>query len=237
MAERAPLSNGTGLVQRAARQVLDRLDPAWFGRSLFATAVGLARHPFSAFAAYQHFAVNSLGAAQAVAGRALGQKTQGPVAPGPKDRRFTDPAWQENPVYFALEQAHLVRERLASELVEAAGLDRVTAQKARFIVQLMMDSLAPSNYLLTNPVALRRAVETGGGSVLRGVRNFAEDLVRRRGWPKQVDTSTFSVGKSVAVTPGKVVYRNDLLELMQYQPQTPTTFQMPLLCSPPWINK
>jgi len=219
------------------QKLLDKVDPVFFGRSLFATAIGLARHPWSAFSAYQHFALNSLGAAQAVAGRAFGQKVAGPVAPSPKDRRFTDPAWEDNALFFALQQSHLIREQLASELVEAAGLDRPTAQKARFVMQLLNDSLAPTNYLVTNPAAMRRALETGGVSLLRGIRNFAKDLRQRRGWPSQVDTSGFEVGKNLAVTPGKVIYRNDLFELIQYLPQTPTTFQVPLLCSPPWINK
>jgi polyhydroxyalkanoate synthase len=84
---------------------------------------------------------------------------------------------------------------------------------------------------------MRRAFETGGGSILRGIRNLTDDIRHRRGWPKQVDRSGFQVGKNIAITPGKVVFRNDLLELIQYAPQTPTTFEIPLLCSPPWINK
>jgi len=226
-----------GPVRRATEQLLDNIDPVSFGRSLVATAVGLARHPLSAFSAYQHFALSALSAAQAVAGRAIGQKFQGPLAPGAKDRRFADPAWNDNALFFALQQGHLLRERLAGELVDAAGLDAQTAKKARFVVQLIMDSLAPTNYLLTNPVAMRRAFETGGTSVLRGVRNLANDIRLRRGWPKQVDASGFQVGKNLATTPGKVIYRNDLFELMQYAPQTATTFETPLLCSPPWINK
>jgi len=230
-------NHAPGRVQRAAQELLDKVDPVSFGRSLVATAVGLARHPVSTLSAYQHYASSALSAAQAVAARAIGRKTRGPIAPGAKDRRFADPAWEDNALFFALQQSHLLRERLGGELVQAAGLDDQTAKKARFVVQLLMDSLAPSNYLFTNPVAMRRAFETGGASVLRGIVNWTDDIRHRRGWPKQVDTSTFQVGKTLGITPGKVVYRNDLFELIQYAPQTASTFEVPLLCGPPWINK
>src|SRR5262249_23454467 len=121
--------------------------------------------------------------------------------------------------------------------VEAAGLDEMTAMKARLGSQLAVDATAPSNFLLTNPMALRRAFETGGLSLVRGLRNFLDDWRLREGWPKQFDASTFQVGKNLAATPGKVVHRNELMEVMQYAPQTPQVHAVPLLCSPMWINK
>src|SRR5262252_9307077 len=226
-----------GPLQRVAHEVLDKIDPLSFGRSLAATAVGLARHPLSLFSAYQHFAVNAMGAAQAVASRLIGSKGSSPLAPGSKDKRFSDPAWEDNPLFYALLQAHFLRERLVGDLLSAANLDPQTARKARFVAQLVVDALAPTNYLWTNPTALRRAFETGGGSLLRGLRLFGQDLRERGGWPKQVDTSSFQVGRNLAVSHGKVVYRNDLMELIQYSPQTPDVYEIPLLCSPPWINK
>jgi polyhydroxyalkanoate synthase subunit PhaC len=226
-----------GPFQRAAHQVLDKIDPLSFGRSLAATAVGLARHPLSLLSAYQNFALNALGAAQAVASRMVGAKTSSPLAPGSKDKRFSDPAWEDNPLFYALLQAHFLRERFVGDLVDAADLDPQTARKARFAAQLMVDALAPTNYLWSNPAALRRALETGGGSLLRGLRLFGQDLRERGGWPKQVDTSSFQVGKNLAVSHGKVIYQNDLMELIQYSPQTPDVHEVPLLCSPPWINK
>jgi polyhydroxyalkanoate synthase len=226
-----------GVVANAARKVLDQLDPVSFGRSLFATAMGLARHPLSTLTAYQHFVTGAMTAAGAVAGRMMGSKAPGPVAPTGKDRRFTDSSWEDNPLFFGLMQAYLLRERLALELVDAASLDPQTAQKARFVTQLIVDALAPTNYLLTNPTALRRAFETGGLSLLKGLQNFGQDLRLRGGWPKQVDAANLGVGKQLAITPGKVIYKNNLMELIQYAPQTPTTFEIPLLCSPPWINK
>jgi polyhydroxyalkanoate synthase len=101
----------------------------------------------------------------------------------------------------------------------------------------MLDAMAPTNFLATNPAALKRAFDTGGMSLVLGARNFADDLANNGGRPRQVDTRPFEVGRNVAATPAKVVYRNDLMELLQYEPQTEQVHANPLLCSPPWINK
>ena len=101
----------------------------------------------------------------------------------------------------------------------------------------MLDALAPTNFLLTNPAALKRAFETGGASLAAGAGNFLDDLLRNGGRPRQVDTSSFTVGGNLAATPGKVVFRNELMELIQYAPQTPKVRAVPMLASPPWINK
>ena len=103
--------------------------------------------------------------------------------------------------------------------------------------ELMLDALAPTNFLPTNPAALKRAFDTAGMSLAKGARNFADDLVNNEGRPRQVDDSPFEVGRNLAATPAKVVYRNDLMELLQYEPQTEQVHANPLLCSPPWINK
>src|ERR1700687_6067809 len=130
-----------GTMRRAADELLDRIDPVSFGRSLAATAVGLARHPLSVLSAYQHFAVNALGAAQAVTSRMMGTKTPGLVEPSAKDRRFADPAWQENPLFFALQQAHFLRERLVTELGDAAGLEEQTTKNTHSTTQPTADAL------------------------------------------------------------------------------------------------
>jgi polyhydroxyalkanoate synthase len=154
-----------------------------------------------------------------------------------KDRRFGDKTWTENALYFWLLQNHLLREQLAKELLDAAQLEQSAERKARMASQLLVDAFAPTNFFLTNPNALRRAFETGGLSALRGVRKWLDDLRNREGWPRLVDRSGFEVGKNIASTPGKVVYRNRLFELIQYAPQTATVHSVPLLCSPPFINK
>ena len=161
------------------------------------------------------------------------------VAPGldPKDRRFADPAWNGNPFFIALRLAHAAACQSVLELIDPPGADPITSKKAHLLTGLTLDALAPTNFLATNPAALKRAFETGGRSVLKGARNFVDDLRTNGGRPRQVDSSSFVLGQNTAATPGKVVYRNDLIELIQYEPQTPQVHAAPLLCSPPWINK
>ena len=234
--EQTPEKPRRRLLGRAV-DYLDQLDSAGLGRALLSEAGGLLRHPLGSGAALGRYALGELGAAGASLARVIGARVGGPLAPHVKDRRFTDRAWEDSPLYFALLQGHLLRERLAAELVEAAGLRAEQSAKARLASQVIVDALAPSNFLLGNPVALKRAFETGGMSVVRGMANFFEDLRTRKGMPRQVDTSAFQVGKNLAATPGKVVFKNHLMELLQYAPQTKETFRLPLLLSPPWINK
>ena len=168
--------------------------------------------------------------------RLLGADVEGPAELAPKDRRFADPTWQQNPAYFLLLQNYLLCARLLKDLVAAAGVTGPAALKADFVVQQVIDAASPSNTPL-NPVAVKRAFETGGASLFRGLRNFLTDVATNDGYPKQVDRSAFTVGKDLAATPGKVVLRNELMELIQYDAQTETVHAVPLLCSPPWINK
>ena len=217
--------------------MLDRVDTIGLSRALLKEAAGLARHPVATLGALSRYAAGTLVAAGATTARLAGAKSEGPVPVPAKDRRFADRIWDDNAIFFALLQLHLLRERLAHELIGAAGLDEQAARKARLASQLLIDATAPTNFLLTNPIALRRAFDSGGLSLARGARNFLEDYRLRGGSPRQFDGATFEVGKNLAATPGQVVYRNELMELIQYAPQTATTFAVPLLCSPPWINK
>jgi polyhydroxyalkanoate synthase len=127
--------------------------------------------------------------------------------------------------------------RYVDDVITVANLAPADEQKARFATGLLVDALAPTNTLLGNPTALRRAFETGGLSLVRGGRNFIRDVRQNGGWPSQVDASGFQVGENMATTPGKVVYRSHLMEVIQYSPQTPKAYEVPLLFCPPWINK
>lgn len=169
--------------------------------------------------------------------RALGGEAEPPLPVDGRDRRFADPTWSENPFYFATRQNYLALARYARESLASADLDPEVARKASMALELIIDATAPTNFLPTNPAALKRAFETGGASVVRGARAFVDDLVHNQGRPRQVDASGFEVGRNLAATPAKVVYRNDLMELLQYEPQTDEVRSAPLLCSPPWINK
>src|SRR5690348_11452496 len=156
---------------------------------------------------------------------------------GKGDRRFSDPAWTENPFFHAVLLAYLSGSDFARTLVAESGLDRSRIAKAELGLELILGAIAPSNFLFTNPSAIKRAFDTAGASLLRGARNFAMDLIQNKGMPRQVDSSPFELGRNMAVTPCKVVFRNELMELLQYEPQTEQVHERPLLCSPPWINK
>jgi len=159
------------------------------------------------------------------------------LAPDPKDRRFADPAWKTNAAYRALAQSYLAWGNALYGFLDEAKIGSRDAERARFLVSLLVDALAPTNWLAGNPAALKKLVETGGVSLLHGFGNFLRDVVRNGGLPAQVDTRTFAVGKNLATTPGSVVLRNEIMELIQYQPTTDEVHQRPLLIAPPQINK
>jgi poly[(R)-3-hydroxyalkanoate] polymerase subunit PhaC len=213
------------------------VDPVSFGKVLGEVAGGLVSHPGPTFAAWARWAGGVGAAGLTTFARALGSDVAGPASRDRDDRRFADPTWEANPFYFAACQGYLVTSQLLRDLVEAAALEPARRVKAEFAVEHLVDAFAPTNFLVGNPAAMKRAFETGGLSLARGLRNFAEDLERNGGWPRQVDPAAFSIGETLAATPGKVVFRNRLMELIQYAPQTETTFEIPLLLSPPWINK
>ncbi len=160
-----------------------------------------------------------------------------PVTPGHKDRRFADQAWSGNPVLRRLMQAYLVTGQAAIELVSDADLGWKDHERLSFVAQNIVEALSPSNSPVLNPAALKAALDTGGASYLRGARNFASDMAVKPRVPSMVDTTAFDVGRDLAVTPGSVVLRTEMFELIQYTPQTPRVRTVPLLMVPPTINK
>ncbi len=216
-----------------------RQDITSFGASLAKLPIEIARHPAEAWQAGARF-LNALGVGVAgAAARATGGPSPEVLKPAAKDRRFADAEWERNPLFFAERQSYLAWARWMQELAAVGTSDATTKEKEKtaFAVGMMVDALAPPNFLASNPVALRKAWKTGGRSVLKGQMNMLRDLVSNHGMPSQVDRSGFEVGGNLACTPGQVVFRNDLMELIQYAPQTKTVYQVPLLLSPPWINK
>ncbi|GGC71491.1 PHA/PHB synthase family protein [Chelatococcus reniformis] len=168
-------------------------------------------------------------------------ETAEPIAtPDRKDQRFADPGWSDLPFFDFLKQAYLLTSKWAENLVEnAEGLDDHTRLKARFYVKQLSGALSPSNFLLTNPELIRETVRQNGANLVRGMKMLAEDVAAGHGELKvrQTDATKFEIGVNVAVSPGKVVFRNDLIELIQYAPATETVLKRPLLVVPPWINK
>jgi polyhydroxyalkanoate synthase subunit PhaC len=171
--------------------------------------------------------------------RELGKVAAGDaeIAPPRGDRRFRDPAWQENPLFRRLMQAYLATGAALEGLISDAKLDVQTERRVRFPVENVYDALAPSNFPWSNPVAIKTAVSTRGGSFVRGAGHLASDMRTSPRLPSMVDTSKFVVGGNLASTKGSVIHREDAFELIQYAPQTEEVRSIPLLLVPPMINK
>jgi polyhydroxyalkanoate synthase len=212
------------------------LDMAGFSESILAVFARAAGHPGDTAAAMMRFGASLARIGPATALRWLGWDADPPV-PVPDDKRFADRTWHDNPAFFAIRQAYLAATTLTADLLAAGAGDTVTDAKAELVAGFLLDALAPTNFLLTNPAAVKRALETGGASLAAGTRNFLNDVMSNGGRPRQVDTRPFRVGGNLAATPGKIVFRNELMELIQYRAQTPKVRAVPLLASPPWINK
>lgn len=151
------------------------------------------------------------------------------------DRRFLSPAWRNQPLFDYLRRAYLVNAEWLDAAAAQLPLDAAAKRKARFLTRQLIEALSPANFPATNPEALQRAAETGGESVLRGLRNLLADL--EKGRISMTDESAFEVGGNLAVTPGGVIYQNEVMQLLQYAPSTPRVHATPLLIVPPFINK
>ena len=164
-------------------------------------------------------------------------KGKSELAPDPKDRRFADPAWKSNAVYARLMQAYLATQKELTSVIETSKLDSVDKGRAQFFASLVTDALAPSNFVLGNPAAVRKIIDTGGDNLVKGLQNLVHDIRHNSLMPSQVDASPFKVGQNLATSPGHVVYRDEMFELLQYAPTTPQVHKRPLVMSPPQVNK
>jgi polyhydroxyalkanoate synthase len=215
----------------------DTADPVSLARGYLGAMRRAAFRPWRTAPAAARYTVG-LGLTGAhLATRALGHPLPEVVHPEPGDPRFRDPTWTDNLLYHGALDVYLLTTRLLHDLVDAAGLDETEGAKAQFAASILTDALAPTNVVVGNPRAIKRAYETGGTSLVRGLRNFVHDLVKNEGWPSQVDRSSFVLGRNTAATAGRVVYRNDLVEILQYEPRTDEVFERPLVVIPPWINR
>jgi poly[(R)-3-hydroxyalkanoate] polymerase subunit PhaC len=172
--------------------------------------------------------------------RLAGEPAAPAIEPSPRDKRFSDPEWKSNQFFEFVMQLYLLTTKWANELVHnAEGLDPHTRKKAEFYVQQITNALAPSNFVLTNPELLRETLASNGDNLVRGMKMLAEDIEAGRGTLRirQSDPSNLAVGVNMATTPGKVIFQNEMMQLIQYQPSTETVLRTPLLIVPPWINK
>jgi polyhydroxyalkanoate synthase len=212
-------------------------DAAGLGQATLAVLGRAARQPGAMAAAGLRFWTSAAMAGPLATARWLGMDVPPPVPVPERDKRFADPTWSDNPAFFALRQGYLAASQLVSDVLAAGSGDSVDDAKAALAAGFLLDALAPTNFLFSNPAALKRALETGGASVAAGAGHMVDDLLHNNGRPRQVDTRPFRVGENMAATPGKVVFKNDLMELIQYTPQTEQVRAVPVLASPPWINK
>jgi poly[(R)-3-hydroxyalkanoate] polymerase subunit PhaC len=174
-----------------------------------------------------------------VSKRMAGEEAAPAVAPDPKDKRFTDPEWSQNQFFDFLKQLYLLSVQWAEKLVRDAEVDEHTRQKAAFYVKQIANAIAPSNFVFTNPELLRETLDSKAENLVRGMRMLAEDIKAGRGNLKitQSEPGAFEVGRNLALTPGKVIFQNELIQLLQYEATTPEALKIPLLIVPPWINK
>ena len=177
---------------------------------------------------------------QVTAQRMMGQKVEPVAEPAKGDKRFNDPAWKDEVVFDYLKQSYLLTARwLQGTVKQVEGVDDKTAQKVDFYTRQFIDAMSPSNFAMTNPQVVKATVESKGENLVKGLQNLLTDLERGKGKLaiRQTDMAAFKVGENVATSPGKVVFQNELIQLLQYAPATAEVYQMPLLIVPPWINK
>ncbi len=172
--------------------------------------------------------------------RMAGEAAEPAVAADPKDTRFSDPEWSQNQFFDFLKQAYLLTAQWGERLVkDATGVDEHTRAKAAFYVKQIANAISPSNFVLTNPELLRETMASQGENLVRGMHMLTEDIEAGHGnlRIRQSDPSKFAIGRNLALTPGKVIFQNELMQLIQYQATTPEVLEVPLLIVPPWINK
>src|SRR6202012_4443684 len=217
--------------------LLAEMDAAGLGRALGQVFTGAWANPAAATEAGLRY----WAAVPQIPGAALSNWLAQPIPPpvdlNPRDKRFADKTWSDNPAFYSLRLSYQAFADYMDRLVSAAQLDPMQEAKARLTAGMAVDALAPTNYLPTNPAALKRAFETGGASVAKGLRNMVDDLLHNDGRPRQVNTSGFTLGQNLAATPGQVVFRNELMDLRLYSPKLDQVHATPMLCSPPWVNK
>jgi len=215
-------------------------DPLNVGNAFLEMTTKLIANPMGLLQAHVQFWQDYTTLWQNTARRVMGIGVQPVIESDPKDRRFKDDAWKDSEVFDFIKQSYLLSARYVNDVVqEADGLDPKTAQKIDFYARQFVDAMSPSNFVLTNPEVLRKTADSGGENLIKGLSNLLSDLERGRGklHIRMTDTDAFKVGENIGVSPGKVVFQNELMQLIQYNPTTAEVLKRPLVIVPPWINK
>ena len=216
------------------------LDPLNIGGAFFDMTARLMTDPTKLMQAQLGFWQDYMKLWQSTAQRMMGQEAEPVIEPDRSDRRFRDPLWEDSQLFDFIKQSYLLSARwIQSTVNKVDGLDDKTSKKVDFYTRQFVDAMAPSNFAMTNPEVLRATMESGGENLVKGLENLLEDLERGKGKLaiRMTDLDAFKIGENIAVTEGKVVYQNDLMQLIQYTPKTEEVFKRPLLIIPPWINK
>jgi polyhydroxyalkanoate synthase subunit PhaC len=231
------VENGLKAIQARPAASL-AFDPAAPARALFEFQTQLWSNPMAVLQAGQAAASEWMELWGAAARRAAGHAAEPVIAPQRGDRRFNDPAWSEDPVFDYLKQAYLLASRQAADLVsKTEGIDEATRTRAEFFTTAYLNALSPANFAFTNPEAIRRAIDTGAISLLSGLANLLADAATDAKLPQRRAAAEYELGRDIAITPGSVVFQNELMQLIQYAPSTETVHRRPLLYVPPLVNK
>ncbi len=226
--------------RQAAHNGTTSIDPLNIGSAFLEMTARMMQDPVTLVHAQMSLWYDYMRLWQSATERLMGGEPEPVAEPAKGDRRFADPAWEENQLFDFVKQSYLLTARWLQATVEGIeGLDEKTARKVDFYTRQFVDAMAPSNFLMTNPEVLRATLESGGENLVKGLQNLLDDLDRGQGRLdiKMTDYEAFEVGVNLALTPGKVVYQNELIQLIQYAPTTDQVYQRPLLIMPPWINK
>ncbi|MBL8672899.1 MAG: class I poly(R)-hydroxyalkanoic acid synthase [Alphaproteobacteria bacterium] len=240
IAERSQRIVAEFLQRRSGQPAAAIADPLNIGSAFFEMTTRLMSNPARLVQAQLSLWQSYMQLWQTTTKRFMGETAEPVIAPGVDDRRFKDQAWEENAVFDYIKQSYLLTARwLQATVKDVEGLDDRTARKVDFYTRQFVDAIAPSNFVMTNPEVLRSTLETGGENLINGLHNLLDDLERGQGKLsiKMTDEQAFEVGRNIAVTPGKVVFQTDLMQLVQYAPLTKEVGKRPLLVVPPWINK
>ena len=228
------------LTRQAEGGGLGHADPRNIGEAFFTMTQQLMQDPQKIVQAQFELWQDYMTLWQNTTRRLMGEDIEATIAPARDDRRFKDAAWEENNVFDFIKQTYLLTARWMQNTVrEVDGLDDQTAKKVDFYTRQFVDAMAPSNFVMTNPEVLRETLDSKGENLVRGLQNLLDDLERGEGQLKirMTDPDAFEVGGNLATTPGKVMFQNDLIQLLQFEPMTEKVFKRPLLIVPPWINK
>ena len=226
----------TTMAQAATPQALP-YDPATLTRAMIDFNTAVMTQPAALFEAQAKNWNDWTALWRTMGERAMGQEAAPVAAPAKGDRRFSDPAWSDEPVYDYLKQAYLLAARQLQDFVAAAPVDDATRAQVDFASRQMMNALAPTNFPHTNPQVARRTIESGGLNLMTGLSNLLEDVGKGQGLVSRRAPNDFELGVNVAATPGAVVFQNDLMELIQYAATTDKVYRRPLLFVPPLVNK